>query len=83
MGPQNGPILRALLAGRALDLILLSRDSFILLFPGRPLGGAKIGVPDPYLGPCFIGPPEAQITLTAVWDTNVTMGYWAPREGLK
>ena len=50
--------------------------------PGTPSKGAPNRVPNrgsrPLFGACFIEAPEAQITLTAVWDTNVTMGYGVP-----
>ena len=51
------------------------------LRPGTPQKGVPNRVPNrgsrPLFGACFIAPPEAQITLTPVWEANVTMGYWA------
>ena len=39
--PSGRPILRPILSQYRLDLVYVSRDSFILLFPGRPLGRLK------------------------------------------
>ena len=60
---------------------LESKIKLRLDWPRTPPKGVPNRVPNrgsrPLFGACFIAPPEAQITLTPVWESIVTMGLGA------
>ena len=80
LGPYLGPLPEALMNSNMKES-LESKIKLGLVLAGTCSKGAPNRAqnrgPRPLFGTPFIAPPEAQITLTAVWEPNVTMGYWA------